>query len=127
MKISMNEVEEFLDNLISENQKIKENIEEMKDAISELNEEKDLEEIDEDSEEDQDIEYIKNGRAYPQLSCTVSKNDKKTLDMLCVACTIKYNKLIPISKMIRALIRFGVKNKQQFIEEINILFEEGEL
>lgn len=53
------------------------------------------------------------GRINPQLSCTVTPEDKQLLDELTVFATVKQGKAINVSSIIRALIRNGWKNKEQ--------------
>lgn len=51
------------------------------------------------------------GRINPQLSCTVTPEDKQLLDELTVFATVKHGKAVNVSSIIRALIRNGWKNK----------------
>lgn len=52
------------------------------------------------------------GRVNPQLSCTVTPEDKQLLDELTVFATIKHGKAVNVSCIIRSLIRSGWKNKE---------------
>lgn len=52
------------------------------------------------------------GRINPQLSCTVTPEDKLLLDELTVFATVKHGKAVNVSSIIRALIRNGWKNKE---------------
>jgi len=52
------------------------------------------------------------GRINPQLSCTVTPEDKQLLDDLTVFATVKHGKAVNVSSIIRALIRNGWKNKE---------------
>lgn len=51
------------------------------------------------------------GRINPQLSCTVTPEDKQLLDELTVFATVKHGRAVNVSSIVRALIRNGWKNK----------------
>ena len=51
------------------------------------------------------------GRINPQLSCTVTPEDKQLLDELTVFATVKHGRSVKVSSIIRALIRNGWKNR----------------
>lgn len=54
-------------------------------------------------------------RNSPQISCTVLPEDKNILDEIVVFATNKKQKPMNISIIIRSLIRFGHKNKDELI------------
>lgn len=55
------------------------------------------------------------GRINPQLSCTISPEDMEILNDLVVYAVNKERKPINLSRVIRALIRHGDKNKEDLI------------
>jgi len=55
----------------------------------------------------------KNGRVSPQLSCTVQPEDKLILNDLTIYAINKAGKPLNTSAIIRALIRLGIKRKEE--------------
>jgi len=54
-----------------------------------------------------------NNRVNPQLSCTITPDDKKTLNELALYMSNKEHKIVNTSAVIRALIRLGEKYKKE--------------
>lgn len=54
-----------------------------------------------------------NGRVSPQLSCTVSPEDRQLLNELSVYAVTREGKVINTSSIIRALIRLGHKRRDE--------------
>lgn len=57
------------------------------------------------------------GRISPQLSCTVSPEDKQLLNELTLFASNKAGKIVNTSLVIRALIRLGSERKGELIFE----------
>lgn len=55
------------------------------------------------------------GRTHPQLSCTISSEDKKTLDELALYIAGRDKRMVNTSIIVRALIRFGNKYKDKLV------------
>ena len=57
---------------------------------------------------------LKEKRNFPQVSFTISQDDKKLVDEMTIFATNKKGKIVQPSAVIRALIRYGKKH----IEEV---------
>ena len=53
------------------------------------------------------------GRISPQITCTISPDDKQLLNELTIYAVNKTGKLVNTSSIVRALIRIGIKRKEE--------------
>ena len=53
------------------------------------------------------------GRISPQISCTVSQEDRQLLNELTLYCSNREGRLLNTSSIIRALIRLGNTRKEE--------------
>ena len=60
-------------------------------------------------------------RYFPQVTYTISEDDKEKLEGLCVLATIKRHKLTNNSMIIRELIRWADKHVEDFLNHLTIL------
>lgn len=52
----------------------------------------------------------KSNRISPQISCTISQEDKEKLDFLQITLSVQCNECLNASQVIRALIKYGYNN-----------------
>lgn len=52
----------------------------------------------------------KANRISPQISCTITQEDKEKLDFLQITLSVQCNECLNTSQVIRALIKYGYKN-----------------